>query len=65
METERYKALKDEVDKLLNIGFIRKSFYLSWLANHVLVKKSNGKWRTCVDCSDLNKAYPKENFPLP
>ena len=32
MDAERYKALKDEVDKLLDIGFVRESFYLSWLA---------------------------------
>ena len=65
MDIERYKALKDEVDKLLDICFIRKSFYPSWLANPVLVKKPNGKWRTCVNFTDLNKAYPKDNFPLP
>ena len=43
MDAERYKALKDEVDKLLNRGFVRESFYLSWLGNPVLVKKPNGK----------------------
>ena len=43
MDTERYKALKDEVDKLLDIGFVRESFYLSWLAYPILVKKPNGK----------------------
>ncbi|XP_074376769.1 uncharacterized protein LOC141718283 [Apium graveolens] len=36
-----------------------------WLANPVLVKKPNGKWRTCVDFTDLNKACPKDSFPLP
>ena len=30
-----------------------------------MVKKSNGKWRMCVDLTDLNKACPKDNFPLP
>jgi hypothetical protein len=39
--------------------------YPKWLANVVLVKKSNGKWRMCVDFSDLNKACLKDNFPLP
>ena len=43
MDAERYKALKDEMDKLLDIGFIRESFYLSWLANLVLVKRPNSK----------------------
>ena len=62
---ERYQALKDEVDKLLACNFIKESFYPSWLANPVLVKKPNEKWRICVDFTDLNKAYPKDSFPLP
>ncbi|GAU46453.1 hypothetical protein TSUD_402200 [Trifolium subterraneum] len=36
-----------------------------WLANVVLVKKSNEKWRMCVDFTDLNKACPKDPYPLP
>ena len=39
--------------------------YPEWLANMVLVKKSNGKWRVCIDYTDLNKACPKDCFPLP
>ena len=40
-------------------------FYPEWLANTVVVKKKNGKWRVCVDFTDLNKACPKDPFPLP
>ena len=40
-------------------------YYLDWLANVVLVKKANGKWRMCVDFMDLNKTYPNDSFPLP
>ena len=40
-------------------------YYPEWLANVVLVKKANGKWRMCVDFTDLNKACPKDSFPLP
>ena len=64
MDAERYQALKEEVDKLLSCDFMKESFYPSWLANPVLVKKLNGKWRTCVDFANLNKASPKHNFPL-
>ena len=39
--------------------------YPKWLANVVLVKKANGKWRMCVDFTDLNRACPKDSFPLP
>jgi hypothetical protein len=53
------------VQKLLQAGFIREADYPEWLANVVLVKKSSEKWRMCVDFTDLNKAYPKDSFPLP
>ena len=54
----------DEVNKLLSTGFIREVYYLEWLTNIVLVKKTNEKWRMCMDFTDLNKAYPKDSFPL-
>ena len=44
---------------------IQEVYYLDWLANIVLVKKVNGKLRMCVDFTDLNKACPKDSFPLP
>ena len=46
-------------------GFIWEVHYPEWLANVFLVKKANGKWRMCVDFTDLNKACPKDSFPLP
>jgi hypothetical protein len=55
----------EEVDKLLTANFIREVFYPDWLANIVIVKKANGKWRMCVDITDFNKACPKDSFPLP
>ena len=39
--------------------------YPKWLANVVLVKKVNGKWRLCIDFTDVNRACPKDSFPLP
>uniref|UniRef100_A0A2N9FQ85 Uncharacterized protein n=1 Tax=Fagus sylvatica TaxID=28930 RepID=A0A2N9FQ85_FAGSY len=62
---DRNQAISDEVEKLLTAGFIREVFYPDWLANVVMVKKANGKWRMCVDFTDLNKACPKDSFPLP
>ena len=58
-------ASKEEVQKLVTIEFICKVYYLDWLDNVVMVKKANGKWRICVDFTDLNKACPKDNYPLP
>lgn len=57
--------MKKEVNKLLVAGFIREVQYHTWLVNVVLVKKSNGEWRTCVDFTDLNKASPKDFYLLP
>ena len=54
-----------EVDNLLRVGFIREVKYPEWLANVVVVPKKGGKWRVCVDYSDLNEACPKDSFPLP
>ena len=62
---ERDKAIVKEVRKLLEADFIREVYYPDWLANVVMVKKANGKWRMCVDFMDLNKACPKDNYPLP
>ena len=50
---------------MLEADFIREVYYPNWLANIVLVKKANGKWRMCVNFMDLNKACPKYSYPLP
>jgi hypothetical protein len=62
---KKRRAIKEEIHKLLATGFIKEVFHPEWLANHVHVKKKNGKWRTCVDYTGLNKACPKHPFPLP
>ena len=59
------EAVREEVQRLLQIGAIREVLYPKWLSNTVVVKKKNGKWRVCVDFTDLNKACPKDPFPLP
>jgi hypothetical protein len=46
-------------------GFIKEVFHPEWLANPVLVRKTGGKWRMCVDYTGLNKACPKVPYPLP
>jgi hypothetical protein len=58
-------VIGEEIEKLLSSGFIREVFHPEWLANPVLVKKKNKKWRMCVDYTGLNKACPKDLFPLP
>ena len=65
LDTNCYKALQDKENHLLKIGFIRESHYPDWLANPVLVIKVNRKWKMCIYFTNLNKACPKNNFPLP
>ena len=62
---ERRRVVQEETKNLLNVGHIREIQYTEWLANVVLMKKANGKWRMCVDFTDLYKACPKDSYPLP
>ena len=62
---DHYEAVKNEVTKLKQVGHIKEVFYPKWLVNTVVVKKKNGKWRVCVDFTDLNKTCLKDPFPLP
>ncbi|XP_074346347.1 uncharacterized protein LOC141685123 [Apium graveolens] len=56
---------KNEVEKLLEAGFIEEIQFSEWLATPVMVKKANRKWSMCVDFTDLNDACPKDIFSLP
>ncbi|KAL0416592.1 UNVERIFIED_CONTAM: Transposon Ty3-G Gag-Pol polyprotein [Sesamum latifolium] len=62
---ERNEIIKEEVEKLLTAGYIRPVQYPEWLANVVLVPKPNKKWRMCIDFTYLNRACPKDSYPLP
>jgi hypothetical protein len=65
MSEDKVEGARNEVKRLLSAGVIREVTYPEWLANTVMVKKANGKWRMCIDFTDLNKACPKDEFPLP
>nr|ABB47864.2 retrotransposon protein, putative, unclassified [Oryza sativa Japonica Group] len=62
---ERQAFIREEVARLLEAGFIREVIHPVWLANPVVVPKANGKLRMCIDYTDLNKACPKDPYPLP
>nr|XP_018687051.1 PREDICTED: uncharacterized protein LOC108953804 [Musa acuminata subsp. malaccensis] len=62
---DRQHAVREEVERLLAASFIEEVKYPRWLSNVVLVKKSNGSWRMCVDYTSLNCACPKDCYPLP
>ena len=61
-----YDRIKEEIDRLLKAGFIWPCRYAEWVSNIVPVKKKNtGKIRVCIDFRDLNKATPKDEYPMP
>jgi hypothetical protein len=62
---DKAEGARNEVKRLLSAGVIREVTYPEWLANTVMVKKANGKWRMCIDFTYLNKACPKDEFALP
>ena len=64
LHPDLHQIIQAEVDNLLKAGFIREVKYQEWLANVVVVQKKGGKWRVCVDYTDLNDACPKDSFPL-
>jgi hypothetical protein len=65
MSEDKAEGAQNKVKRLLSVGVIREVKYPEWLANTVMMKKANGKWRMCIDFTDLNKACPKDKFPLP
>jgi hypothetical protein len=65
MYDDKAEGARNEVKRLLSASIIREVTHPEWLANTVMVKKANGKWRMCIDFTDLNKACPKDEFPLP
>ena len=62
---EHAEAVRAEVRRLKEAGAVKEIFFPEWLANTVVVKKKSGKWRVCVDFTDLNRACPKDPFPVP
>nr|XP_043625708.1 uncharacterized protein LOC122597141 [Erigeron canadensis] len=62
---DRSKAAKEQVEDLVKASILREVKYQSWVANPVIIKKHDWGWRMCVDFTDINKACPKDCYPLP
>ena len=62
---EHVEAVRQEVKKLKEAEAIKEIFFLGWLANTVVVKKKNDKYRVCVNFTDLNRACSKDPFLMP
>ena len=65
MKPEWMLEIKEEVIKQLKVGFIKVVSQTDWLTNMVPVPKKDGKVIMCMDFRDLNRACPKDDFPLP
>jgi hypothetical protein len=65
MSDDRVKSAEAEVQKLLDAKIIREMQYPVWVANVVMVPKKNGNMRMCINFTELNKACPKDPYPLP
>ncbi len=64
-KADMLEAVKAEVTRLYDVGFIRPCRYAEWVSNIVPVIKKNGKVRVCIDFRDLNKATQKDEYPMP
>ncbi|GKD89571.1 hypothetical protein Tco_1365078, partial [Tanacetum coccineum] len=62
---DRSTASRKEVEELTRAGILRDAAHQTWVANPVMVKKGDEGWRMCVDFMDINKACPKDYYPLP
>ncbi|GJR09899.1 hypothetical protein Tco_0792551 [Tanacetum coccineum] len=62
---DRNMAASKEIKELTKVRILQKAKRQTWVANSVMVKKSDGGWRMCVDFTDINKAFPKDCYPLP
>jgi hypothetical protein len=62
---KRYESIHQAVNRLIKARFIMPVDYPSWLASSILIEKSNGSWRMCIDYTSLNKVYSKDEYPLP
>jgi hypothetical protein len=65
MKAEVLEEVKKEVEKMIAAGFIRPCRYAEWISSIVPIQKKDGRWRVCVDFRDLNRATPKDEYPMP
>jgi hypothetical protein len=65
LRTEVLEEVKKEIEKMLEAGFIKPCRYATWISSIVPVQKKDGRWRVCVDFRNLNRATPKDEYPMP
>jgi hypothetical protein len=65
MSTEVLEEVKNEIEKMLEVGFIRPCRYAEWISIIVPIQKNDGQWQVCVDFRNLNRATPKDEYLMP
>lgn len=65
MAPKRSKAVREKIEKLIKADILKEVRYQTWITNPVMVTKSEESGRMCIDFKDINKACPKDNYPLP
>jgi hypothetical protein len=65
MRTEVLEEVKKEIEKMLEVGFIKPCRYAESISSIIPVQKKDGQWWVCVDFRDLNRATPKDEYPMP
>jgi hypothetical protein len=65
MRTKVLEEVKKEIEKMLEAGFIRPCRYAEWISSIVPAQKKDGRWPVCMDFRDLNRATPKDEYPMP
>jgi hypothetical protein len=65
MRTGVLEEVKKEIEKMLEVGFIRPCMYAEWISSIVPVQKKDGRWRVCMDFRDLNRTTPKDEYSMP
>jgi hypothetical protein len=65
MRTEVLEEVKEEIEKMLEAGFIRPCRYVEWISSIVPIQKKDSQWRVCVDFRDPNRDTQKDEYPMP
>ncbi|KAA0025829.1 uncharacterized protein E5676_scaffold447G00220 [Cucumis melo var. makuwa] len=64
ISTRLISQIKEEVNKLIEVEFIREVKYPTWIDNIILLRKKNGQLCIFIDFRNLSNAYLKDDFPL-
>ncbi|MCO5585922.1 hypothetical protein L7F22_039856 [Adiantum nelumboides] len=65
MNPKYAKIVQEELEKLIKCGFIYPIEHSEWVSPIVIVPKTNGKLRVCMDLKKINAATRRDHYRLP